>query len=44
MPPPIQDLRANLLTILKASPVHSWDALVRAGISPSALSELGLAP
>ena len=43
-PPLIRDLRANLLTILKASPVHSWDALVRAGISPSALSELGLAP
>ena len=40
----IRDLRGHLLTILKASPVHSWDALVRAGISPSALSELGLAP
>ena len=39
LPPPIQDLRANLMTILKASPVHSLDALSRAGLSPSALSE-----
>ncbi len=39
VPPPIQDLRANLMTILKASPVHSLDALTRAGLSPSALSE-----
>ena len=39
MPPPIQDLRAHLMTILKASPVHSLDALSRAGLSPSALSE-----
>ena len=37
--PPIRDLRANLMTILKASPVHSLDALTRAGLSPSALSE-----
>ena len=41
-PPLIQDLRAHLMTILKASPVHSWDALTRGGFSPSALSELGL--
>ena len=39
LPPPIQDLRAHLMTILKASPVHSLDALSRAGLSPSALSE-----
>ena len=39
VPPPIKDLRANLMTILKASPVHSVDALIRAGLSPSALSE-----
>ena len=39
MPPPIQDLRANLMTILKTSPVHSLDALTRAGLSPSALTE-----
>ena len=38
-PPLIRDLREHLLTILKTSPVHSWDALVRAGISPSAISE-----
>ena len=38
-PPLIRDLRGHLLTILKTSPVHSWDALVRAGISPSALIE-----
>ena len=41
-PVPIQDLRANLMTILKTSSVHSVDALTRAGLSPSALSELGL--
>ena len=40
----IRDLGGHLLTILNASPVHSGDALVRAGISPSALSVLGLAP
>lgn len=39
MPPPIQDLRAHLMTTLKASPVHSLDALSRAGLGPSALSE-----
>ena len=39
-PPPIQDLRARLITILKASPVQSLDALTRAGLSPAALSEL----
>lgn len=39
IPPPIQNLRAHLMTILKASPVHSLDALNRAGLSPSALSE-----
>ena len=41
-PPLIQDLRAHLLTILKAPPVHSWDALTRGGFDPSAVSELGL--
>ena len=40
--PLIQDLRAHLMTILKASPVHSWDALTRGGFDPSAVSELGL--
>ena len=40
VPPLIQDLRAHLLTILKAPPVQSWDTLVRGGLSPSALSEL----
>ena len=39
MPPPIQDLRANLMAILKASPVHSLDALSRAGLGSAALSE-----
>ena len=38
-PPLIRDLREHLLTILKTSPVHSWDALVRAGLNPSAISE-----
>jgi hypothetical protein len=39
LPPPIRDLRAHLMTILKASPVHSLDALSRAGLNPAALSE-----
>ena len=39
LPSPIRDLRAHLMTILKASPVHSLDALSRAGLCPSALSE-----
>ena len=38
-PPLIRDLREHLLTTLKTSPVHSWDALVRAGLNPSAISE-----
>ena len=38
-PPLIRDLREHLLTILKTSPVHSWDALVCAGLNPSAISE-----
>jgi hypothetical protein len=35
----IDDLQKNLLTILGKSPVRSWEALVRGGLSSKALSE-----
>ena len=37
--PLISDLQANLLTILNDSPVRSWEALVRGGLSVKALAE-----
>lgn len=39
--PLISDLQTNLLAILGESPVRSWEALVRGGLSSSALSEFG---
>jgi hypothetical protein len=39
MGPVISDLRANTLAILGESPVRSWEALVRGGLSSRALAE-----
>jgi hypothetical protein len=38
--PLIRNLGAELLTILRASPVQSWDTLVRGGLKPDILAEL----
>ncbi len=37
--PPIRLLKAELLTILRASPIQSWDTLVRGGLGSTALSD-----
>ena len=37
--PVVDDLRANLISILGESPIRSWEALVRGGLSASHLSE-----
>ena len=37
--PMVNQLKKDLVDILKSSPIHSWEALVRSGLSREALAE-----
>ena len=37
--PIVNQLKKDLVNILKSSPIHSWEALVRSGLAREALAE-----